>query len=153
MFPLRVTFQVQATETWSPSASLVVVEAVRLSFVCGESGLKVGVVKLGGVLIVVVAVAVLLPGMVSFGDETVALFVRVIVPVPVGAVTVIVIGAAAPMARLTFPVGAQVTVPAAFVQVQFASLVALTNETPAGSVSTTWTSDAASGPRLLTFRV
>jgi hypothetical protein len=81
------------------------------------------------------------------------LFVRWIVPVPPGAVAVIVIGAAAPVARLALPVGAQVTVPAALPQVQFASLVALTNEKPAGSVSTTWTSDAGSGPSLLTCNV
>ena len=46
----RVTFQVQATETLLPSASAVVVEAVRLSFVRGEAGLKVGVVAVGALL-------------------------------------------------------------------------------------------------------
>src|SRR6185312_8060061 len=96
VFAPRVTFHVHATETWSPSASLVVVDACSVSFVFGDAGLNDGAVKLGGVLIVVVAVAVLLPLMVSLGDDTVALFVRVIVPTPVGAVVVIVIGAAAP---------------------------------------------------------
>ena len=83
-----------------------------MSLVFGEAGLNVGAVRLGGVLMVVVCVAVL--SVVSFGDEMVALFVRVIVPVPVGAVVVIVIGLAAPTARFAFPVGAQVTVPAWF---------------------------------------
>ena len=49
----RVIFQVQATETRSPSTSLVVVEAIRFVFVVGDAGLKVGVVRLGGVLTVV----------------------------------------------------------------------------------------------------
>jgi hypothetical protein len=150
----RVIFHVQATETWSPSASVVVVEAVSgFVFVVGDVGLKAGWVNAGGVLIVVVAVAVLFPVVVSFGDDTVALFVRVIVPVPPGAVTVIVIGAAAAGARFTFPVGVHVTVPEALAQVQFALLVALTNETPAGSVSTTWTSEAGSGPPFVTLSV
>ena len=43
----------------------------------------------------------------------------------------------------------QVTVPEALLQVQFVP-VALTNVVPAGSVSTTLTADASSGPALLT---
>jgi hypothetical protein len=126
-----------------------------MSFVFGEAGLNDGVVKLGGVLIVVVAVAVLSPfvAAISFGEATVALLVRVIVPVPVGAVTVIVIGAAAPVARFALPVGVHVTVPEALLQVQLALLVALTNVMFAGSVSTTWTSEAASGPLFVRLRV
>jgi hypothetical protein len=46
----RVTFHVQATETLLPSGSLVVVEAVSVSFVVGDAGLKLGVVALGGEL-------------------------------------------------------------------------------------------------------
>jgi hypothetical protein len=45
----RVTFHVQATETLSPSASAVVVDAVSVSLVCGETGLKVGLVAVGAV--------------------------------------------------------------------------------------------------------
>ena len=47
MLPARLTFQVHATEMLSPSGSLVVVEAWRLSFVFGEAGLKVGTVVAG----------------------------------------------------------------------------------------------------------
>ena len=47
MLPPRLTFQVQETETLSPSGSLVVVEAVRLSFVFGEAGLKLALVAAG----------------------------------------------------------------------------------------------------------
>ena len=47
MLPARLTFQVQATEMLSPSGSLVVVEAWRLSFVFGDAGLKVGAVAAG----------------------------------------------------------------------------------------------------------
>jgi hypothetical protein len=149
----RVTLQIQTTEIWSPSASLVIVEACSVSFVFGDAGLKAGTVRLGGVLTVVVALAELLPVVVSFGDETDALLLIVVVPVPPGAVAVIVIGAAAPVARFALPVGAQVTVPDALAQDQLALLVALTNETPAGSVSTTCTSEAGSGPPFVTLSV
>jgi hypothetical protein len=95
---------------------------------------------------VVVAVAVLLPGVLSFGEETVALLV--IEPGVAGAVTTIVILGAGPGGRLP-PVRLQVTVPDALLHVQLVP-VALTNATPAGSVSTTLTADASSGPALLT---
>jgi hypothetical protein len=42
-----VTFHTQATETLLFSASLVVVEACRRSFVFGEAGAKVGAVAAG----------------------------------------------------------------------------------------------------------
>ena len=84
----------------------------------------------------------MLPGVSSLGDETVALFV--IDPALAGAVTVIVMFGAAPGARLP-PVRLHVTVPDALLQVQFVP-VALTKPTPAGSVSTTLTADASSGP-------
>src|SRR5688572_1321714 len=92
---------------------------------------------------VVVAVAVLLPGLISFGEETVAVLVSV--PTVLGAVTVMVMfGALAPDAR--FPaVRLHVTVPDACVQFQSVP-VALTNVTPAGSVSSTLTAEAAFGP-------
>jgi hypothetical protein len=95
---------------------------------------------------VVVAVAVLLPAVLSFGEETVALLV--IEPGVAGAVTTIVILGAGPGGRLP-PVRLQVTVPDALLHVQLVP-VALTNATPAGSVSTTLTADASSGPALLT---
>jgi hypothetical protein len=95
---------------------------------------------------VVVAVAVLLPGVSSFGDEKVA--VLVIYPAVAGAVTTIVKFGAAPGARFP-PVRLHVTVPDALLQVQFVP-VALTKVTPLGSVSTTLTADASSGPALLT---
>ena len=101
----------------------------------------------GGVLTVVVAVAVLFPGVLSFGDETVALFVGV-APCVAGAVTTTVMFGAAPGARLP-PVRLQVTVPSTLTQVQFVP-VALTKVVPAGSVSTTLTADASFGPALLT---
>src|SRR3954454_14973162 len=75
VLPPRVSFHVQATEIWSPSASLVVVEAWSVSFVFGEAGLNVGAVSDGGLFTRVVAVAVLSPAVLSFGEETVALFV------------------------------------------------------------------------------
>ena len=79
MSPARLTFHVHATETWSPSGSLVVVVAVRLSFVFGEAGLNVGAVRLGArfAVTVVVAVAELLPVMLSLGEITDAVFERV----------------------------------------------------------------------------
>jgi hypothetical protein len=95
---------------------------------------------------VVVAVAVLLPGVLSFGEETVALLV--IDPGVAGAVTTIVILGAAPGGKFP-PVRLQVTVPVTLLQVQFVP-VALTNATPLGSVSTTLTADASLGPALLT---
>ena len=67
------------------------------------------------------------------------------------AVTTIVIGGAAPGGRLP-PVRLQVTVPDALLQFQFVP-VALTKVVPAGSVSTTLTADASSGPALLTASV
>src|SRR5205085_8464723 len=149
MSPPRLTLQVQATEIWSPSASLVTVDAVKVSLVWGDPGLKVGVVRLGGVLTTVLADAVLFAGVTSFGDETVALLLIDVVPVPPGAVTVIVmLGASAAFARLP-PVRLHVTVPEALLQVQFVP-AALTKVTPAGSVSTTLTADASSGPPLWT---
>ena len=65
-----------------------------------------------------------------------------------GAVTTIVMLGAAPGARLP-PVRLQVTVPETLTQFQFVP-VALTNVVPAGSVSTTLTAEASSGPALLT---
>src|SRR5207244_3583435 len=98
---------------------------------------------------VVGAVAVLLAGVLSFGEDTVALFV--IVPGALGAVTVIVIGGASPAGPVPAarfpPVRLQVTVPETLLHVQFVP-VALTNVVPAGSVSTTFTADASSGPAL-----
>ena len=88
----------------------------------------------------VVAVAVL--SLASFGDDTVAEFV--IEPGVLGALTTMVIFGAAPGARLP-PVRLQVTVPEALTQAQFVPL-ALTNVVPLGSVSTTLTADASSGP-------
>jgi hypothetical protein len=136
-----VTFQTHATETRSPSRSLVVVEAWRLVFVVDVVGLKVGVVALGGLLI---AVAVLLAGVLSFGDETVALLVSVAVPLPGGGVTTMVMFGAAPGARLP-PVRLHVTVPEELMQFQFVP-VALTNDVPAGRLSTTVTPEASFGP-------
>src|SRR3954447_14646003 len=85
-------------------------------------------------------------GVLSFGEDTVAEFV--IDPGVLGAVTTTVMFGAAPGARLP-PVRLQVTVPDALLQVQFVP-VALTKVVPAGSVSTTLTADASSGPALLT---
>jgi hypothetical protein len=120
-----------------------------MSFVFGAAGLKLGTVRLGGVLTPVLAVAVLFAGVMSFGDETVALLLIEVVPVPPGAVTVIVMfGASAPFARLP-PVRLHVTVPEALLQVQFVP-VALTKVAVAGSVSTTLTAEASSGPPLWT---
>jgi hypothetical protein len=99
------------------------------------------------VLTVVLAVAVLFAGVMSFGDETLALLVITVVPVPPGAVTVIVMfGASAPFARLP-PVRLHVTVPETLLQLQFVP-VALRKVAVAGKVSTTLTADAASGPPL-----
>ena len=95
------------------------------------------------------AVAVLLAGVLSFGEDTVALFV--IEPAELGALTTIVMGGASPAGptpagRLP-PVRLQVTVPETLLQVQLVP-VALTKVVPAGSVSTTFTADAGSGPAL-----
>src|SRR5256885_2236114 len=100
---------------------------------------------------VVVAVAVSFPGVLSLGEDTVALLV--IVPVGtagvVVTVTVIVMfGASVPAAGFP-PVRLHVTVPEALLQFQFVP-VALTKVTPAGSVSTTLTAEASSGPPLWT---
>jgi hypothetical protein len=89
--------------------------------------------------------AVLFPALLSFGEETLALFV--IFPALLGAVTVIVMsGASAPAARLPL-VRVHVTVPEELTQLQLVP-VALTNVVPAGSVSVTFTPDASSGPEL-----
>src|SRR5512132_2585782 len=127
--------------------SLVVVVAVRFEFVVGDAGLKVGVVRLGGLSTRVLCVAVLLADVLSLGDDTVAELV-IVCFAPVGAVTTIVIGGAAPGARLP-PVRLHVTVPETLLQFQFVP-VALTNVVPAGRVSTTLTADASSGPPLET---
>src|SRR5690348_15261675 len=96
---------------------------------------------------VVVAVAVSLAGVSSFGDETVALFV--IDPTVDGAfTTTAMLGASVPVGRLP-PVRLHVIVPELLLQFQFVP-VALTNVAPAGSVSTTLTADASSGPPLWT---
>ena len=95
----------------------------------------------------VVAVAVLFPGVSSFGDDTVALLVME--PAVLGAVTTIVMFGALALAGRLPPVRLQVTVPDTWLQLQLVP-VALTNVVPAGKVSTTLTADAASGPALLT---
>jgi hypothetical protein len=100
----------------------------------------------GTVETVVDAVAVLLPGVLSFGDETVALLVML--PVVSGASTVIVMLGAAPSGRLP-AVLLHVTVPDRWTQFQSVPN-ALWNVVPAGRVSTTLTADAGSGPVLLT---
>jgi hypothetical protein len=87
----------------------------------------------------VVAVAVL--SLASFGDDTVAEFV--IDPAVLGAVTTMVMFGAAP-ARLP-PVRLHVTVPEEWAHAQFVP-VALTKAVPLGSVSTTLTAEASSGP-------
>jgi hypothetical protein len=123
-----------------------------MSFVFGDAGLKIGVVRLGRMLRTVLAVPVLFPSVLSFGEETVALLLSDVVPVPLlGAVTTIVIAGAAPGARFP-PVRLQVTVPDTLLQLQLVP-VALTNETPAGSVSTTLTAEASSGPAFATLSV
>jgi hypothetical protein len=94
-----------------------------------------------------VAVAVLLPVVLSFGEDTVALFV--FEPVVVGETVMVMFGVSAPEARLP-PVRLHVTVPDAFEHVQLLGAVALTKFVPAGSVSTTFTADASSGPSLCT---
>ena len=113
----RVIFHVQSTFTWSPFGSEVVVDACRVVFVVGDVGSTTGAVRLGaafGELTVVDAVAVLLPGVLSLGDETVALLL--IVPTLLGAVTTIVMFGAAPGARLPERLHVTVVVP---VQAQF----------------------------------
>ena len=115
---------------------------------CPTFAVKGGVMNarlVGGNRTVVTAEAVLLPGVLSFGDETVAEFV--IEPAVSGAVTTMVMFGAEPGARLPL-VRVQVTV-AVPTQFQFVP-VALTNAVPAGSVSTTVTADASFGPALLT---
>src|SRR5439155_1067520 len=123
-------------------------EAVRVWSVCGDAGLKVGVVRLGGVLTTVAWVAVLFPGVMSLGDETVAVLLTVAVPTPVGAVTLTtMLGVVALTAR--FAARVQVTKPEACAQLQLASVPA--NETkvvPAGRGSVTLTPDAGSGPGM-----
>jgi hypothetical protein len=95
--------------------------------------------------IVVPAVAVLLPGVVSLGELTVA---ELLIDPLAGAVTMIVmLGASAPLARL--PVLSHVTVPDALVHTQAVPL-ALTKVVPVGRVSTTLTTVAGSGPALCT---
>ena len=83
------------------------------------------------------------------GDETVA--VLVIKPVVAGAVTTIVMAGAGLAGRLP-AVRLHVTVPETLTQFQSVPL-ALTKVVPAGSVSTTLTADAGSGPALLTLIV
>src|SRR5439155_22735199 len=121
-------------------------EAVRVWSVCGDAGLKVGVVRLGGVLTTVAWVAVLLPGVTSLGDETVALLLIVAVPTPVGAVTLTtMLGVVALTAR--FAARVQVTVPKACTQLQLASVPANeTNVVPAGKGSVPLTPEPGSGP-------
>ena len=94
---------------------------------------------------VVFSVSVLLAG---FGSETgeLTLAVSIIVPLVVGAVTVMVIAGAAPKAKLA---RVQVTTPAAWLQLQ-PEPEALMNVTPAGKVSVTVTEVAVLGPALLT---
>ena len=97
---------------------------------------------------VVVSVAVLLPVFASLVEElTVA--VLVIVPPSLGAVTTMVMAVAAPGAKLA---RVQVTTPPAWLQVQPLP-EALTNVTPAGSVSLTLTEVAVLGPALFTLSV
>src|SRR5438128_2459428 len=107
------------------------------------------VVILGEALLtVVVAVAVLLPWLLSAVEElTVA--VLVIVPPSDGAVTTMVMAGAAPGAKLA---RVQVTTPPAWLQVQPLP-DALTKVTPAGSVSLTLTEVAVLGPPLFTLSV
>ncbi len=103
----------------------------------------------GAMFTLVLAVAVLLAGVLSLGEETVALLVMD--PPAIGAVTVIVMAGAAPGARFP-PVRLHVTVPDALAQFQFVP-VALTNDVPAGRVSTTLTAEASFGPAFDTPRV
>src|SRR5438093_13121891 len=126
--------------------SALVAVAVSVSFVFGLWSLS-ETVAVGGLSASVLAVAVLFPVVLSFGDETVAEFVIVRL-VPVGVTTTVMLGASVPAARLP-PVRLHVTVPETLLQVQFVP-VALPNVTPAGSVSTTLTADASSGPPLWT---
>jgi hypothetical protein len=122
---------------------------VSVPFVETGSGESLFVIERSATWTLVLAVAVLFPGVLSFGELTVAVFV--IVPAVPGAVTVIVIGGAAPAGRLP-PVRLQVTVPETLLQFQLLP-VALTNVALGGSVSTTFTADASSGPALLTLIV
>ena len=92
--------------------------------------------------------AELLPEMGSeVAELTVAVFVSV--PPAAGAVTLIVIVDEAPLARDAI---VQVTVPDDWLQLQPVP-VALTNATPAGSVSLTATLDAVLGPAFATVTV
>src|SRR5437879_13805526 len=108
------------------------------------------VVILGEALLtVVVAVAVLLPWLLSAVEE---LTVAVLVIVPASdAVTVMVIGGAAPGVRLL----ARVQVTLVFVPLQLQSIPeALWKITPAGRVSVTVIGPAAvEGPPLLTLKI
>jgi hypothetical protein len=90
-------------------------------------------------------VAELFPGVLSLGEETVAVLDTI--PGRLGAVTISVMFGAAPTAR--FPVKLQVTVPETLLHVQLVP-VALTKVDPAGRGSTTFTADAGSGPELFT---
>src|SRR5687767_15295446 len=110
------------------------------------SGESVFVIDRSATWTAVVAVAVLLPGVLSLGDDTVALLVME--PAVAGALTTIVISGASPTGRLP-AVRWHVTVPDALTQFQSVP-VALTNDVPAGIVSTTFTAEAGSGPALST---
>jgi hypothetical protein len=98
------------------------------------------------VLTTVLEVAVLLPGVTSLGDETVAVLLIEAVPVPPGAVTFTTIaGVVAPTDK--FAARVQVTVPETWAQLQLASVPANeTNVAPAGKGSVTLTPEAGSGP-------
>src|SRR5574341_793381 len=98
-------------------------------------------------LTVVAAEAVLLPGLRSIASEpTVTELASGVVP---GAVTVRMIGGAAPTARL---LRVQITSPPEALQLQ-PEPDAPRYVTPAGSVSVTATLFARLGPALVTFRV
>ncbi len=92
--------------------------------------------------------AVLLPGVLSFGEDTVGA-VRDRAGCVTGAVTTIVMFGASPDRRGCPPVRLHVTVPETCVAGPVRGAVALTNVVPAGSVSTTLTAEAGSGPALL----
>ena len=93
--------------------------AWRFVFVAGAEARAEGRTSgVGGLFTLVVAVAVLLPGVLSFGDETVGAVGERVVPAVAGAVTTIVMFGAAPGARLP-PVRLHVTVPDAVQQFQF----------------------------------
>jgi hypothetical protein len=95
---------------------------------------------------VVVAVAVLLPGVLSFGELTVAELEMDVGDA--GAVTTTVMSGAVPGARFP-PVRLHVMVPRTFAQAQFVP-VALTKVVPVGMLSTTLTAEASLGPALET---